>query len=243
MYRSPSPSGRLLLAALVLAVLAVVTGCSGDLPRPDAAAGTATTSRSTSGTAGPTPSVRTTRFGVVGDSLTAGADHSLGTDPHGPGSWLPAAIGEPLEFSGGWAVAGAGTADMLAGVEPVDADVLVVLAGTNDVLDGVPWEASRANLLAIVGVTGVDDVLVVAIPPLDSAPVAAAGYDHRLAELAGDEGWQYLDPWTAVSDAGRWVSGASPDGIHPTQLVADEVGQAIRTALLDRVTRAPRSPR
>ncbi|MGY1747109.1 SGNH/GDSL hydrolase family protein [Blastococcus sp. SYSU D00695] len=170
----------------------------------------------------------------MGDSLTAGVEPLAGTRVPHAWSWLPGAVGEPLDYRGGWAVPGARTDAMLAGTGRVEADVLVVLAGTNDLIGGIPWDTSRDNLREIVERIGVDDVLVVAVPPLDPAPAAAAEYDARLAELATDEGWQYLDPWDEATDGDRWATGASADGVHPTEPVAERAGGRIRSALLDR---------
>jgi lysophospholipase L1-like esterase len=176
----------------------------------------------------------TLSFGVVGDSLTAGVGPALaGTSVPGAGSWLPGAVGEPLDFRGGWAVPGARTADMAAGAVAIDADVLVVLAGTNDLASGVPWPQVRDNLLTIVQVAGVDDVVLVDVPPLDLQPAAVGAFNAQLAELADDQGWQLVDPWAHVRAGESWAPGASADGIHPTEAVADVVGTRIRAALLD----------
>jgi lysophospholipase L1-like esterase len=170
---------------------------------------------------------------AVGDSLTAGLVPLEELRSPGTGSWVGAAQGEPLEFRGGWAVPGATTADMLAGVEREDAEVVVVLAGTNDTGQGVPWEASAGNLRAIVDAVGVDEVLVSAIPPLDGRPTEALAYNTRLRALAQEQGWAFTDPWAGTrTPAGTFVPGASADGVHPTPEVADGVGRRIREALL-----------
>lgn len=214
-------------AALCLAA----AGCT------DAAAGDrAATPAVESGPVGSGPAeVDELTFAVVGDSLTAGLGEPLdGVRVRGTGSWVPAAQQPDVRLVGGWAVPGATTADMRAGFVPVPADVLVVLGGTNDLLEQVPWEESRANLLAVVAEAGVDDVLVLAVPPLQAAPASAAGYDFRLAALAADQGWDYLDPWHEVSTGTGWVPGASDDGVHPTQAVADRVGELVGEELLTR---------
>ncbi|MGY1693522.1 SGNH/GDSL hydrolase family protein [Geodermatophilus sp. SYSU D00814] len=214
----PVPRRRAWWAACLAAVvLAGVVGCGdGDVPAA----------------AGPPEPVG---FAVVGDSITAGLDAPVeGTRVRGTGSWVPAADVAPLEFRGGWAVPGARTADMRAGVRPVEADVLVVLAGTNDVLGGVPWERTREDLLAAVAATGVTRVVLLAVPPIDVAPRAREDLNAHLAALAGERGWTSVDPWTDVAtDRGTFTAGASADGVHPTQPVADLVGTRVRTALLD----------
>ncbi|MGX5654763.1 SGNH/GDSL hydrolase family protein [Geodermatophilus nigrescens] len=178
---------------------------------------------------------RPVRLAVVGDSITAGIGAPLeGTQARGTGSWLPAAVGGPVELVGGWAVPGAHTAEMAAGVQPLEADALVVLGGTNDVLADVPWERTREDLLAVVATAGVPRVLLVAVPPSDRAPEATAALNGRLRQLAAEQGWSHLDAWADVTAAdGRFVPGASADGIHPVQPVADAAGGRIRAALLD----------
>jgi GDSL-like Lipase/Acylhydrolase family len=176
---------------------------------------------------------------VVGDSLTAAGDTittgtaiSDGDARPGDTSWLSGAGGPPLVIEGGWARDGATTADMLRGVAEYDAPVLVVLAGTNDLLQGVPWERTRENLLDIVERAGVDRVVLSAVPPLDRDPQAPVGLNPRLADLAENEGWQFVDPWTDFASDGSFRPGSSADGVHPTSMVAFAVGRTIRQAVL-----------
>jgi lysophospholipase L1-like esterase len=187
----------------------------------------------TSAAASSTPSDDPVTFVVVGDSLTAGSWPVYGEQQPGPGSWIPGAERAPLVYRGGWAVPGATTADMRAGVVPSKADVVVVLAGTNDVERGVPWETSRDNLVAIAATSRVDDVVLSTVPPLDTGPQQAEEYNQRLHELALEQGWHLVDPWVSVDRSGAWAPGTSGDGIHPTPEVADAVGRSIRAAVLD----------
>jgi acyl-CoA thioesterase-1 len=221
---------RALAAVLLLlgpgACAGPATAPEGEPTTPSSAAPTSTTP------AGPVT------FVVVGDSITAGAEPIVGTAPagtawgFGEGTWLPAAVGAPLEFEGGWAVSGATTDEMRSGVVPTGADVVVVVAGTNDLLRGVPWPTSRDNLLAIVDTVGTAHVVLATVPPLDNGPVQREAYDQSLRELADQEGWQLVDPWRSVERAGAWVAGSARDGVHPTQQTADRAGQVIRRAVL-----------
>lgn len=235
MFNRPSSGVRsfALVLLLLTALVACGGGSAGTSAGPAASAGEPAT--------GPAGSGRVS-FGVVGDSLTAGEAPLQGTSVRGLGSWLPAALGEPLDFRGGWAVPGATAADMAEGVDAVDADVLVVLAGTNDLLAGHRWPEVRNELLAAVRRTGVDDVLLVAVPPLDQRPGAVAPFNRRLAGLAEEEGWQLVDPWAEIRVGDGWAAGASSDGIHPRQPVADRAGEVIRAAVLDRVAGAAGAP-
>ncbi len=171
---------------------------------------------------------------VVGDSLTAGSEPMADGEVRGEGSWVPAALGEPLVLAGGWAVPGATTADMRRAVEPVPGDVLVLMAGTNDVAAARDWAASRDDLLAVARTVRVEEVVVSAIPPFDPHPEAAVGFNERLRQVADEQGWTFVDPWGPAGRDGTWAEGASADGVHPTPEVAGEAGRALRDAVLAR---------
>jgi lysophospholipase L1-like esterase len=234
MHRTPRIA--LPVAVLVAALLAVLVACgtSSGSSTESSASAPAAEGGSAAGTAPERTEVL--GFGVVGDSITAGTTAPVeGTRADGAGSWIPAATVPPLEFRGGWAVPGARTGDMRAGVGPVDADIVVLMGGTNDVQAGVPWEQTRDNLLAIVTTAAAPDVVLSAVPPLDPAARQALDLNAALQGLAGEQGWAFVDPWTdARTQEGTWAPGASTDGVHPTQQVADLVGARIRAALLDR---------
>ncbi|HEV7189315.1 MAG TPA: SGNH/GDSL hydrolase family protein [Blastococcus sp.] len=167
----------------------------------------------------------------MGDSITAGSQ-PLGRSPApGGASWLSSLGGPPLEFTGGWAVPGATTLDMRAGVTPHPADVVVLMAGTND-LNRFAWATSAANLRAIVTTVGVAHVLVSAIPPNDRLPTERNTFNGRLRLLAAQLGWRFFDPWTEVSAGGRYTRGGTVDGVHPTVRTARAVGERIRAELL-----------
>ena len=227
---------RLLVRTAVAVLLLATTGCgpAADDARPVAPTSAAPGSPAPATTAPAPP--RT--FVAVGDSITAGAtDVSqplVGDRVQGDASWLPAAEQRSgLDLVAGWAVPGATTADMLAGVEPTDwtADVLVVMAGTNDLVRGLPWEQSAADIEGVVAAAGAPTVVVVAIAPNDARAAARNGYNAALADLASRNGWTYLDPWGEVDAGGTFTPGASPDGVHPTPAVAAEVGDRIGRSL------------
>lgn len=171
---------------------------------------------------------------VVGDSLTAGIEPGGSADHPGDSSWVPAADRAPLDVTGGWAVPGATSVAMRDRVGDLDGDVLVLLAGTNDVLQGVPWATTRDALREVVATVDVPRTVLLAIPPLDLRPAEALDLNQRAAELALEEGWAFLDPWTEVTVGGRFAPGATTDGVHPSPEAAALAGEAVRTALLDR---------
>jgi acyl-CoA thioesterase I len=165
---------------------------------------------------------------AVGDSITAGMvqeSDSLATP--GATSWLHGETASRLVRAGGWAIPGRVTGDMRANVSPTTADVLVLLGGTNDLARGLPWAETEANLRAIVATISARKALVVAIPPYDLDPAGRSTFNARLAALAAQSHWRFLDPWTSVTMNGAWVAGASVDGIHPAPAVAAGAGRVI----------------
>ncbi|GAB3357437.1 SGNH/GDSL hydrolase family protein [Modestobacter lapidis] len=237
--RRPARVRAALATAVCGAVLTAATACGGSPAAEDRQpAGPAAVAAPSSVAASPAPveapaAAAVTSFVAVGDSLTAGPVPLPELRFPGSGSWVGAAQGAALDLRGGWAVPGATTADMLAGVQRQDADVVVVLAGTNDISRGIPWATRAANIQAIVATVGAGDVLLSAVPPLDPHPAEALDHNSRLAALAQERGWAFTDPWTGVrTPAGTFVPGASADGVHPTPEVADAAGRRIREALL-----------
>jgi lysophospholipase L1-like esterase len=225
-------------------LLAVVAGCgpAADDGRPGTAAPTTSAPTTSAASSSPAPTTAAPApprtFVAVGDSITAGAtdvSQPLVEDRvQGDTSWLPAAEqASGVDLVAGWAVPGATTADMLAGVEPTDwtADVVVVMAGTNDLARGVPWQESAAAIEGVVAAAGAPTAVLVAIAPNDPRPAARNGFNAALAELAGRNGWTYLDPWTEVDAGGAFTPGASPDGVHPAPAVAAEAGGRIGRSL------------
>ncbi|WP_168627351.1 SGNH/GDSL hydrolase family protein [Cryobacterium sp. BB307] len=171
-------------------------------------------------------------FAAVGDSITAW-DPPYNSDPLN--SWITTAVGDDLQLGGGWALSGARLELMLASVKPTDADVLVVMAGTNDVRHTTPVEDRLARLAAVIEMIGIDEVVIAAIPPLDSDPVGARVWNDALSAYATAHGITHIDPWrTLRSLDNSWVEGASADGIHPSHSAAAAAGMAIRNELVTR---------
>ena len=183
-------------------------------------------------------------FAVVGDSLTAGLGRTRCDGTRVRGSELLGAgsgrgPGSPHRWLGG-----AGRPDRgHAGRRPSRCRPTCSWSwpGPTTSTGTVPWATSRANLLAIVDEAGIDEVLVVAVPPLDSRPVVAAGYDYRLADLAAERGLASTSIPGAGSptaaDGARCQSRRGPP--HPGG--GRRSGALIRAALLDRAARGARS--
>ena len=210
--------------ALAAVLLASVAGCgpAGDDGR--AAVPAAAAESSDQVTASAQPAALTT-FAVVGDSITAGGEVISDARVGGSASWVPAAAeASGLTFVGGWAVPGATTEDALEAVVPEDADVLVVMVGTNDVLRERPWEESAADLVGIAASAGERVVAAVTIAPSDERPDARRDFNAQLTELAVEQGWVLVDPWTDVESGDGFVAGTTTDGTHLTDEAAQLVG-------------------
>jgi lysophospholipase L1-like esterase len=178
---------------------------------------------------------------AVGDSITEADSEDFDQGDIGPGSWARYADGPGVEVTGGWAHAGATTADMLAGVtddlaagaikEPPA--MLVLMGGSNDIDDGVPIQDILDNLSAIAQTLGADRVTLSAVPPEAAVQSTVDELNARLPALAVQEGWRFADPMVDVRSAdGSWLPGMSDDGVHPTQrgarLIGKRLGAAVR---------------
>jgi lysophospholipase L1-like esterase len=170
------------------------------------------------------------RLAAVGDSITQ-ADGDVSAGVLGPASWLSTAVTGDVVLAGGWARPGATTADMLAAVGPVDADVLVVLAGTNDPGRGLTAARTADNIRGIVERVGVDDVVLSSVPPRDADPAVAVATNEALADLAEDEGWVFVDAAAGVRTGDRFAPGMTTDGLHPSEAGAAAIGTALRRAV------------
>lgn len=201
---------------LVLATLASLAACAGageDAGLPSAAPGAV-------------------RLAAVGDSITAADSADFAAGELGRESWVWHALGEDIAFAGGWAVWGATTGQMADGVEPLDADVLVVLAGTND--SAASFGETADNLRAVVATAGVEEVVLSAVPPIDADPGRAVGLNANLEELADEEGWGWAAQPPGLADGDRFAGGMASDGLHPTRdgaaLIGEQVAAAVRAA-------------
>ncbi|MEE1622302.1 SGNH/GDSL hydrolase family protein [Zafaria sp. Z1313] len=224
-----------LLAAALLAVLQspAVRGPASGAPVP-AVAGTG--SEAVAG-------ADVLRFAVAGDSITA--DHAFPEDVRrrevGERSWVRHAQAPGVEFTGGWAVGGATSADMAAGLGAVDADVLVVLAGTNDIYRGTAPERIGANLIRLVEAAGAPRVVVSSIPPRDGFGGPTLEYNAWLEAFAAEQGWEWVDAAAglrAADDPGRFAPGMAYDGIHPDHAGARVIGAAVLAHLAEVPTAA-----
>lgn len=200
-------------AALVLAV----TGCTAPLPR-----------EAPPRTAVPQPDA--VRMAAIGDSITDGDSIDFAGGVPGPQSWVSYAIGPDLDFVGGWAEWGATTDRMASAIQdPIEADVLVLVAGTNDA-GWVSHAETGENLVHIAATAEVDTVLLSSIPPTDFASSSKTELNQYLAKLAQREGWDFVDGAADLRDGEVFVPGMSYDGVHLTEAGARVLGEAIGSA-------------
>lgn len=173
------------------------------------------------------------RMAAIGDSITVGdSPDIIGGEP-GPGSWVSHAIGPEIEYVGGWAQNGASIAGMVQAVTaPFPADVVVVLAGTND-LGGTPDDQVVSGLITLVSQAGVDSVVLSSVPPMDLAPENADRMNSLLEQTAAEQGWVWVDSAAGLRDGNVFAHGMTYDGIHPTEAGATVIGEAIRLAILE----------
>jgi hypothetical protein len=173
------------------------------------------------------------RLAVVGDSISHGDSPDFAAGVLGEYSWVRWAVDDRLVFAGGWARVGALTEEMAANVQRYDADVLVVLAGTNDLAFGVQPEATAVNLVNIAETAGVPRVVLVGIPPNDVGGLAVTRYNAALKRLADSRGWEFVDASAELrAEQNTYREGLSVDGVHPTVQGAKLLAAAVRAHVL-----------
>ena len=181
----------------------------------------------------PTPLPTTSKpltFAAVGDSITEANSLDFARGNVGTGSWVSHVDSAGIRFVGGWADGGAPTPTILQNVKPVTADVLLVLAGTND-LGRRPVAESEANIREIVTKAGTPRAVILAVPPFDKDPQLATDYNTAMKAYAASMGWEWVDPMGAVRNGDRWAAGMTTDGTHPTPEAARLIGESVSQAL------------
>ena len=175
----------------------------------------------------------------LGDSITRGVSaETLG--PSEQESWVTYVVADPrspwlLEANAG--IFGETLAQMWGRFE-VDVlepgpDAVVIMGGTNDVLQGVATDESLAAVRQMIEAARAADIAVwlVAPPPIDN------GYARSVAPLvdaerllAAELDVPFADPADALADpAGGWSPGLSFDGVHPNT----DGARALADAVLD----------
>ncbi len=182
----------------------------------------------------PKQRIKQVAMAAIGDSITAFTDRNGARTPW---SWVRTAAVGGVTDAGGYRHWGDTSAQILAHTGRVKADVVVVMAGTNDIRDGsrpVPTAQTLANVTAIFDRAGVKArVLSALAPKSDGGAAATLKLNQALRQLAAQKGWTFVDPWSSLRKAdGRWVAGATVDGTHPTARSGAIAGAALRAAVV-----------
>lgn len=176
----------------------------------------------------------TQTISVVGDSNTEVDSDDFAGGRIGDASWVSQLLGGGFVFRGGWADGGttsATQADNLTQLEP--ADITLIMTGTNDLAQGVPWEDTAANIDRIIAKAPADRVVLLAIPPRDvETDPTSEQHNTDLQAFAQDRGYEYFDGLTFLrSPDGGFVDGVSSDGVHLNREAQARYGQIIREHL------------
>ncbi|MCU1528524.1 MAG: hypothetical protein JWP75_2287 [Frondihabitans sp.] len=227
---------RGLIGAVLAAALIALTGCASTPQSVPEAGGSGVTSvpspTSTADSTLGTPQ-NPVRVAIVGDSLTAGGARTIPAMGLDQNTWMTYAQGDGIAWVGGWAKGGTTVQVMAQNVRPIaHVDVLVLMAGTNDVRLHYTFAQAAPYYDSIVRTIDPKRVIIGAIPPYDRRPKAAAAYGQRLKEYALSRGWEYTDPWRFARDGRVYVAGVSNDGVHPTTRGYRIVGHEYRDAIL-----------
>lgn len=229
---------------LLLGLALMVAACTPTAPESDGppptgpratgpSDGTATSAPADSGEPGATGQDQAALpIAVVGDSITVGSNPTFAPGEVSEDSWVSSAVGDSIELTGGWARWGATTAEMAEAAGPVPAEVLVIMAGTNDLAMQVPTAEVAANLERIVAAVGAQQVLLCGVPPLDHAPEAVPPFNEFLEQVADQHGWAWVDASRDVRSGNEYAPGMSTDGVHPTRAAAELLGAQVRAVLL-----------
>lgn len=177
------------------------------------------------------------RMAVVGDSISAGNTGHMEFVAD-EGSWAGWATAQgDIMYAGGYAEAGRTSTELAGFVRPVSADVLVMMAGTNNFHTGIGWEQHRADMIQIAQTISAPKVVIFKLPPIDY--IAEAGNyivedrNVKLEALAAEMGWGFIDPWAQFRNGVFWKPGCSDDGVHPKKYQQIVAGNIVRNYLND----------
>lgn len=187
------------------------------------------------------------RIAVVGDSITSWDPPFKGIKGQ---SWVFTATSYRIQLVGGWAYPGATIARMESNLTHADADVFLMLVGTNDLelpsigRAGTPVMDRFATMDRMVATMGAKTTMVVAVPPWGHGYEFSNLWNMQLRDYAAARNFRFIDPWVGVRDAtGAWLPGADRgDRVHPSPTSAAIAGGLIKRALSSGTAMA-KSPR
>lgn len=169
------------------------------------------------------------RVHFYGDSFVAGFGDPLGAGWVGRIALASSRAGAPIEVAN-HGVPGETSAQAVARffntrIDPPElrdrGELVVVSFGTNDVIQGVPAEQSRASLEAALNLADQLSMpaFVVGPPPVGDMPEAdarLAALSEEYAEICDSRGVGFIATHAALSEPGPWRGEASAgDGSHP----------------------------
>lgn len=172
---------------------------------------------------------------VVGDSNTEVNSSDFSAGDIGDASWVSQLLNDGYTFRGGWADGGTTSATQADNLTQLErADVTLIMTGTNDLAQGVPWEDTAANIDRIVAKAPADRVVLLAIPPRDvETDPTSQQHNTDLQAFAQDRGYEYFDGLTFLrSPDGGFIYGVSSDGVHLNRDAQAQYGQTIREHLI-----------
>ena len=174
---------------------------------------------------------------VLGDSHTTGFSGTLEKGTAAGTAWVAQLPSDQFSVVGGWAVDGSpasAMADAAGGLPEVE--VVVVMAGTNDIALGVPTEVTLQQITRIADAARAATLVLCAIPPLNGAPDAAQQLNASIEAHASTHGWLFIDPWVQMRNPdGTWVAQYLTDGVHTSaegyaaagRRIADQMGELL----------------
>lgn len=169
------------------------------------------------------------RVHFYGDSFVAGFGDPLGAGWVGRIALASSRAGTQIEVAN-HGVPGETSVQAVARffntrIEPVELrdrkELVVVSFGTNDVIQGIPAEQSRAALEAALNLAEELSmpVFVVGPPPVGDIPEAdarLAALSEEFAEICADRGVPFVETLAALAASGAWANeAAAGDGSHP----------------------------
>ncbi|WIE79604.1 SGNH/GDSL hydrolase family protein [Curtobacterium sp. MCSS17_016] len=178
----------------------------------------------------PAPAPSKLTFTYAGDSLTAM-----------DASWMRQLKDPTIANVGGTSIGGATSTRILERSSAHDADVLVVMAGTNDLRYGYSTKSILNNIDKITKKVGARHVVIAAIAPSNITNYSKKHIDRRkqgeilnrdLQNHALTRGWMFVDPWAADRRLdGGWPSSRTYDGVHPTVAMSKKVSVRMQQAI------------
>lgn len=177
---------------------------------------------------------------ALGDSITEG-HHSDTLRVNAIDSYydvLTCREDSPIAYVANEGVGGQTSDEILDRVPDVldhDPEVVLVVAGTNDVLEDKSTDETFANLTAIrdgLADGGVEQIIFGSLPPSNETPAENVTFNAALDEWAAGQDVTLVDLWTPLAaDDGTYAEGMNVDQHHPSAAGAERLADAAAAAL------------